>query len=32
VRVGPIQGARQADDIRQQLQRGGIDSLVMKNP
>ncbi len=32
VRVGPVAGARQADAIRQQLQEGGIDSLVMKNP
>ncbi len=32
VRVGPVQGARRADEIRRQLQQGGIDSLVMKNP
>jgi len=32
VRVGPVSGARQADDVRRQLQQGGIDSLVMKNP
>ena len=31
VRIGPVQGARQADEIRRQLQNGGIDSLVMKN-
>jgi cell division protein FtsN len=32
VRVGPVQGARQADEIRRRLQDNGIDSLVMKNP
>jgi cell division protein FtsN len=32
VRVGPVQGARQADEMRQKLQNGGIDSLVMKSP
>jgi len=32
VRVGPVTGAREADEIRRQLQSGGIDTLVMKNP
>jgi len=32
VRVGPVQGARQADEIRRRLQDNGIESLVMKNP
>ena len=32
VRVGPIQGARQADDLRQRLADNGIDSLVLQNP
>jgi len=32
VRVGPVQGARKADELRQRLQNNGIDSLVMKNP
>jgi cell division protein FtsN len=32
VRVGPVSGARQADEIRQQLTAKGYDSLVMKNP
>jgi cell division protein FtsN len=32
VRIGPVEGARKADDIRQQLTESGIDSLVMKNP
>ncbi|MEJ8566956.1 SPOR domain-containing protein [Elongatibacter sediminis] len=32
VRVGPVQGAREADKIRRQLQDSDIDSLVMKNP
>lgn len=31
VRVGPVEGARQADEIRRQLQNAGHDSLVMKN-
>jgi cell division protein FtsN len=32
VRVGPVQGAVKADEIRMTLQANGIDSLVMKNP
>jgi len=32
VRIGPITGARQADEIRSRLAANGIDSLVMKNP
>jgi cell division protein FtsN len=32
VRVGPVSGARQADEMRKQLTDNGIDSLVMKNP
>ena len=32
VRVGPVSGARQAEDIRNRLADSGIDSLVMKNP
>jgi cell division protein FtsN len=31
VRVGPVNGARQADAMRKQLTDNGIDSLVMKN-
>lgn len=31
VRVGPVSGARQADEMRRQLNENGIDSLVMKN-
>ena len=31
VRVGPVTGARQADEMRNQLANNGIDSLVMKN-
>ena len=31
VRVGPLNGARQADTMRNQLANNGIDSLVMKN-
>ena len=31
VRVGPVNGARQADTMRNQLANNGIDSLVMKN-
>lgn len=31
VRVGPVNGARQADDMRSKLSDNGIDSLVMKN-
>lgn len=32
VRVGPVEGARKADEMRRQLQDSGIDTLVMKNP
>ena len=32
VRIGPVIGARKADDLRNQLADNGIDSLVMKNP
>ncbi|NNJ64796.1 MAG: SPOR domain-containing protein, partial [Xanthomonadales bacterium] len=32
VRVGPVQGARQADELRQRLTDSGIDSLVLQNP
>jgi cell division protein FtsN len=32
VRIGPVNGAREADDLRNQLADNGIDSLVMKNP
>jgi len=32
VRIGPVTGARQAEDIRGRLLQNGIDSLVMKNP
>ncbi len=32
VRIGPVNGARKADDLRNQLADNGIDSLVMKNP
>jgi cell division protein FtsN len=32
VRVGPVSGAHQAEDIRNRLADSGIDSLVMKNP
>jgi cell division protein FtsN len=31
VRVGPVSGARQADEMRGRLSDDGIDSLVMKN-
>jgi cell division protein FtsN len=31
VRVGPVNGARQADDMRRRLTDSGIDSLVLKN-
>jgi len=31
VRVGPVSGARQADEMRSKLSDNGIDSLVMKN-
>ena len=32
VRVGPVTGAREADDLRRRLQDLNVDSLVMKNP
>ena len=32
VRVGPVIGAREADDLRRRLQDLNVDSLVMKNP
>lgn len=32
VRIGPVKGARKADEMRIQLTQAGIDSLVMKNP
>jgi len=32
VRVGPVTGARQADELRSRLANNGIDSLVMKTP
>ena len=32
VRIGPVSGARQADQKRNSLANNGIDSLVMKNP
>ena len=32
VRVGPVTGARKADEMRRQLADNGIDSLVLKNP
>ncbi len=32
VRIGPVNGARKADELRNQLADNGIDSLVMKNP
>lgn len=32
VRVGPVKGARQADEMRNRLAANGIDSLVMKSP
>jgi cell division protein FtsN len=31
VRVGPVSGARQADEMRSKLSDNGIDSLVMKS-
>ena len=31
VRVGPVSGARKADEMRKQLADNGIESLVMKN-
>jgi cell division protein FtsN len=32
VRVGPVNGARQAEEMRRRLADNAIDSLVMKNP
>jgi cell division protein FtsN len=32
VRIGPVAGARKADEMRSQLSQAGIDSLVMKSP
>jgi len=32
VRIGPVAGARKADEMRNQLSQAGIESLVMKNP
>ena len=32
VRIGPITGARQAEEIRSRLAEAGIDSLIMKSP
>ena len=32
VRIGPVSGAREADDYRQRLSNNGIESLVMKSP
>ncbi len=32
VRVGPVAGARAAEDLRRQLSDSGIDSLVMQSP
>lgn len=32
VRIGPVSGARAADDYRQRLSNNGIESLVMKSP
>lgn len=32
VRVGPVAGARAAEDLRRQLSDNGIDSLVMQSP
>lgn len=32
VRIGPVAGARKADEMRRQLSSAGIDSLVMKSP
>lgn len=31
VRIGPVEGARRADEIRRSLQDNGFDTLVMKN-
>ena len=32
VRIGPVNGARKADELRNKLADNGIDSLVMKSP
>jgi len=32
VRIGPVPGARKADEMRSQLSQAGIESLVMKSP
>jgi cell division protein FtsN len=32
VRIGPVAGARKADEMRGRLSQAGIDSLVMKSP
>ena len=32
VRIGPVTGAREADDLRRKLEDLNFDSLVMKNP
>jgi cell division protein FtsN len=32
VRVGPVSGAQEVDELRSRLAENGIDSLVMKNP
>ena len=32
VRVGPVSGARAAEDLRSQLSQNGIDSLVLESP
>ena len=32
VRVGPVAGARAADELRRQLQDNGVDTLVMRAP
>jgi hypothetical protein len=32
VRVGPVSGARAAEDLRTQLSQNGIDSLVLESP
>jgi cell division protein FtsN len=31
VRIGPVQGSREADELRRMLQDNGIDTLVLKN-
>jgi len=32
VRIGPVAGARKADEMRTQLSQAGIENLVMKSP